>query len=288
MSRAHIALQELHAVALMLHRMAFHLSSKVVALHLDNITAKAYLCNQGGTVSPFLSRLACQILESDQQAQYYLFFQHTFLPTSMWRQIICPQHRLLPEWHLLPQVAQVAFHIWGLPEVDLLASSHSTQCQHYFTLATPLPVGALGLIAFSHPWTFQVSYVFPPLALVPLVLSSFLAEHVNGQLRHVILGGTMLDGGSLASHHSQHVGRCSLAVSHGKRSCCGCFGRPGTQGSVISAFNPLAAQHMCYANRGSLPWSVSGGWGNLNIYIKGLQAVLEGMGWLVCWTGFTK
>ena len=97
------------------------------------------------------------------------------------------QDRMLPEWHLLPQVAQAAFCLWGLPEVDLLASSHSTQCQHYFTLKTPLPLGALGLNAFSHPWNFQVSYVFPPLALVPLVLSKFLAEHVNGQLRHLLL-----------------------------------------------------------------------------------------------------
>ena len=45
-----------------LHRMAFHLSGKVVALHLDNSTANAYRYNQGGTVSPFLSRLACWIL----------------------------------------------------------------------------------------------------------------------------------------------------------------------------------------------------------------------------------
>ena len=59
LSRAHIALQELQAVAIMLCRMAFCLSGKVVVLHLDNSTAKTYLCNQGGTVSPFLSRLAC-------------------------------------------------------------------------------------------------------------------------------------------------------------------------------------------------------------------------------------
>ena len=43
--RAHIALQEFQTVAMMLHRMALCLSGKVVALHLDNITAKAYLCN---------------------------------------------------------------------------------------------------------------------------------------------------------------------------------------------------------------------------------------------------
>ena len=55
MCRAHIALQEFQAIAMILHRMAFHLSGKVVALHLDNSTAKAYLCSHGGTVSPFLS-----------------------------------------------------------------------------------------------------------------------------------------------------------------------------------------------------------------------------------------
>ena len=62
MCRAHIALQELQAIAIMLHRKAFHLSGKAVALHLDNSTTKAYLWNQGGTVSPFLSGLACWIL----------------------------------------------------------------------------------------------------------------------------------------------------------------------------------------------------------------------------------
>ena len=41
MCMVHIALQELQAVELMLHKMAFLLSSKGVALHLDNTTAKA-------------------------------------------------------------------------------------------------------------------------------------------------------------------------------------------------------------------------------------------------------
>ena len=94
---------------------------------------------------------------------------------------------MLPEWQLLPQVAQAAFHLWGLPEMDLLASSHSTQIQHYYTLESPLPLGALGLNPFNHPWMFQVSYMFPPPALVPLVLSKFLAEHVKSQLRWLIL-----------------------------------------------------------------------------------------------------
>ena len=44
----------------------------------------------------------------------------------------------------------------------------------------------LRLNAFNHPLIYQVSYVFPPPALVPLVLSRFLMEHVTAQIRHLI------------------------------------------------------------------------------------------------------
>ena len=37
---------------MMLHRMAFHLSDMMVALHLDNSTTKVYLCNKSSTLSP--------------------------------------------------------------------------------------------------------------------------------------------------------------------------------------------------------------------------------------------
>ena len=186
MCRAHVALQELHAIAMMLCIMAFCLSGKVVALHLDNSMAKDYLCNQGGTVSPFLSKLVCQILSLIDKHGITLI--QASIPTHLNVEAnYLSQDWMLPEWHLLPQVVQVAFHLCGLLEVDLVASSHITQCQHYYTLESLLPLGALGLNAFNHSWMFQLSYVFPPPALVPLVLSKFLAAHVNGQLRHLIL-----------------------------------------------------------------------------------------------------
>ena len=43
--KVHIAFQGVQPVVLMLHRMAFQLSGKVVALHSDNSTVMAYLCN---------------------------------------------------------------------------------------------------------------------------------------------------------------------------------------------------------------------------------------------------
>ena len=119
-----------------------------------------------------------------------------------------------------------------------------------------MPLGALGLNAFSHPCNFQVSYVFPSQALVPLVLSKFLAEYVNGPLRHLLLVApcwmeapwlpTVLN--MLADVPQQ----CPI-VKHPHH---GCFGRPGAQRSAISAFNPWLLSNMCYGNRGSLPQSV--------------------------------
>ena len=126
--------------------------------------------------SPFLSRLACWILNLTNKHGITLIL--AYIPTHLNVEAVLwlVASRVAPS----PSSSSCSFSPLGPPEMDLLTSSHSTQCQHYFTLETPLPLVALALNAFSHPWTFQVSYVFPPLALVPLVLSKFLAEHVNG------------------------------------------------------------------------------------------------------------
>ena len=107
--------------------MVFQLSVKVVALHLDNNTVKAYLCNQGGTVSHFLSRLASQILSLTDKHSITLF--PPYIPTYLSVEAdYLSQGKLLLKWHL-PPIAQTAFQPWGLPGVDLLASSCTTQCQ---------------------------------------------------------------------------------------------------------------------------------------------------------------
>ena len=116
MCRVHIALQELQAVVMMLHRMAFSLSGKVSVLHLDNSAANIYLCNEGGTVSPFLSRLACQILSPTNK--HIITLITSYIPTHLnYEANYLSWGQLLLEWHLLPQMVQAAFHLWGLPEV---------------------------------------------------------------------------------------------------------------------------------------------------------------------------
>ena len=85
-----------------------------------------------------------------------------------------------------------------------------------------------------------MNYVLPPAALVPLVLSNFLAEHVTGQFRLMILMEpcwmeaswlpTVLDMSEDVPWHSPVVKDLIMML-----------GRPGTQESAMSAFNPLAA-----------------------------------------------
>ena len=110
MCRVHIASLEPQAIALMLHRMSINLSGKVVALYLDNSTAKAYLCNQGGTVSPFLSRMACLIMSLTDKHSITLIPAYIHTHLSVEANYLCHDH-MLPEWHHLPQVAQAAFHL---------------------------------------------------------------------------------------------------------------------------------------------------------------------------------
>ena len=64
MCRVHIAIHELQAVALMLFRLAVQIFGKVFALQLDNSTSKAYLCNQGSTVSHFSFQTCLSHIES--------------------------------------------------------------------------------------------------------------------------------------------------------------------------------------------------------------------------------
>ena len=98
-----------------------------------NCTAKAYLWNQGGTISPFLSRLACQILSVTEKHSIILI--PAYIPTHLNVEANYPsQEQLLPVWHLLPCVAQAAFQLWCLPKVGLLVSSHTMQCQQYYTM----------------------------------------------------------------------------------------------------------------------------------------------------------
>ena len=189
-------------------------------------------------MSPFVYRLACWILNLTDKHGITLI--PAYIPTHLNVEAdYLSQNWLLLEWHLLPQVAQTAFCLWGLPEVDLLTSFSFYSVPALFHLGNSTTFGGLGVECLQLSLDFSGKLCVSSSGSSSVQVSGGTCQQSTQTFDS---GGAMLDGGSLASHSSQHVGRYSSAVSHHKRSCCGCFLRPGAQGSAISAFNPLVAQ----------------------------------------------
>ena len=98
------ATQQLQAVALMVHKMPFQLPGKELALHLDHSTVNAYICNQGGRGSLFLSRLACHILCPADKHGITLIPAYISPHLNVEADYLSWQNMIL-ECHLLPYIA---------------------------------------------------------------------------------------------------------------------------------------------------------------------------------------
>ena len=199
----------------------------------------------------------------------FLFFQHTFLPNSMWKQIICSRIGCFQSGTFSLRWFRQLF-AFGPSRGGPTGISLFYSMPALFHLGNSINSGGLGVECFQPSLDFSGKLCVSSSSSGPSSSVQVSGRTCQQSTQTFDSGGAMLDGGSLASHSSQHVRGCSLAVSHCNRSCHGCFGRPGTQGSVISAFNPLAAQQCVLHRQGS---SSSGG--NSNVYVKGLPAVLE-------------
>ena len=130
-------------------------------------------------ISFILSRLACCILN--------LANKHGITPTPTYihtHLIVEPsyiaQERLFPEWHLLPLIAQAVSRLWstGGGSVGILTYQSMSALLHFGKF---IASGSLGVECF------QPSLDISTKLCVSLVLSKFLAEHVTGQFRFLVV-----------------------------------------------------------------------------------------------------
>ena len=126
----------------------------------------------------------------------------------------------------------------------------------------------------------QVNYTFPPFALVPLVLSTFLAEQVICQSKCLTLVMLCLIEGpwipSVLDIFEDGPCHCNMIKYLIRDMWVDC--------AVGDMWSPhltlLLPLEVCCTDRGFLPGSVRG-WGELSIYNKGFPAMFEWMGRLV-------
>ena len=199
----------------------------------------------------------CLLFFPDWPARYWvwltsmllLFFQHTFLPTSMWRQISV----------LGSDASGVApSSSGGSGRFSLLGPSRGGPPGIFLFYSMPtlfhfgnsIACGVLGVECLQPSSEISGKFCVSSSSSGPSCSVQVSSRTCQWSTQTFASGGSMLDGGSLASHHSQHAGRCSSMVPSSKKSCCGCFGRPGAQGSAISVFHPLAAQQHVLCRQG--------------------------------------
>ena len=192
----------------MLCKLAFHSLERLLQYISITVLQRLVLCDQGGTVSLFLSRLTYHI--------WYMAGKHSIIFISAYT----PKHLNVEanylslgipvvEWNLL-HAAQAAFQLEVQLDVDLSILIYQLMSK---LLHASLPWGGLGLNSFNYPWCFSFSC---------FISSSFFfkfpAEHVMSQSRCLIILMPYWMEAHLFSAVNRHMGGHSLLVHHIKGS----------------------------------------------------------------------
>ena len=168
--RQHINVLELRAVRLALEGLRDVVRGKVVAVLSDNTTALAYIRHQGGTRSWSLLRetFALQLwteAEGVILCPRYVPGEMNVVADALSR----PGQVLASEWTLDATVCSALWLLWGLPHLDLFATSHNHRLPVY--CSPVMDPQAWATDAFLQDWSSLEAYAFPPFAVLRRVLA---------------------------------------------------------------------------------------------------------------------
>ena len=171
---SHINFLELRAIFEALQRFQPLVHGKRVLIRSDNATAVAYVNHQGGTRSPRLCVLTWQLLHWAIKHTVQIRAEHipgvdNNLADALSRGTMRPT-----EWTLQPEVVRALFQVLDRPHVDLFASHLNAQLPTYCTRYSHPQAWATD--ALRIPWEGLLAYAFPPLSLIPRVLSKIEQE----------------------------------------------------------------------------------------------------------------
>lgn len=172
----HSNMKELLVVLKVLKEQGPNLRSSSIHLQSDNKTAVAYLRNEGGSKSQVLLDLAYKIFQQLDILHIDLVAYH--IPGVYNAEADhLSRHRVMPEWHLLPQVTTLIFAKWGTPTIDLFATRLTRVVSRYCTLDYTDKKAEFH-DALSQKWDYPLAWVFPPPFLIPKVLQHL--HHCRG------------------------------------------------------------------------------------------------------------
>ena len=157
---AHINAKELMTLLIFLRDFLHHRGSPLSLLwRTDSSTAMAYIRKEGGTISRPLLLLAREILLLAHRHQIrilpvFVSSEENHLADAASRFLA------LPDWFLPEEVFLRIVRRWGLPIIDLFASTESAQVRRFFAWGEAPEAEALD--ALAQTWDFRLAYAFPP------------------------------------------------------------------------------------------------------------------------------
>ena len=176
-TRCHINFLEMKTVLLALQAWTPQLRGKRILLRSDNTTVVQYVNRQGGTVSPKLCRLTLEIWDLTLSQNMWIQAAHiagkdNIIADDLSRGRGIP---LSTEWSLCPVTVKWVFETLDRPLVDLFAHSSNAKLPTYCSWKKDRK--AWKTDAFSVSWNALWAYAFPPLPLIPRVLSRAAQFH---------------------------------------------------------------------------------------------------------------
>ena len=179
----HINKKELMVVLLALQQWGHLLENQMVQFWLDNRTAVAYVCKQGGTRSYSLMLLARRIFQI--ASSLHIWVTAAYIPGAL--NVIADMHSrvglvLKTEWSLSYEAFQWVREasLVGDPEVDLFANSQTTKLGRFGPSCPEL--GAELVDALNSDWPDSVLYAYPPTCIMDRVIEKIQKERPRALL----------------------------------------------------------------------------------------------------------
>lgn len=168
----HINRKELYSVHIALKKCQNGLLNQSLMIQSDNKTVVLYLRNQGGTRSVALLDETRKILLLAESLGLTI---HPFFLPGRYNSIAdcLSRGKSLPDWHVIDEVTTTIFLMWGIPQIDLFATSRSKVVPAYASIEA-WDLQAAFINGFRQIWHYNLAWIFPPPPLIPRVL-----QHLN-------------------------------------------------------------------------------------------------------------
>ena len=149
--------------------LALSTAGDIVRLHLDNITACAYIRKQGGTKSAVLSLEACALWEEALAKRVTILAPHWLSSNANVEADFLSRNKM-SQWEFYLDRDLFVYILKMLqvqPTLDVFASRDTAQLSRYMSWYPDSQ--AVAQDALLHHWD-EISYLFPPIPLLPKVL----------------------------------------------------------------------------------------------------------------------